>query len=93
MYIRSSHMSHVDCNVIISKLPPIIMLECLQLRYFYSTVVTNACLTGGMDTEIADTVRYITLLQTLFSTWVISLLYYTSQGSSRRINHGTHVAF
>ena len=61
-------MSHVDCNVIISKLPPIIMLECLQLRYFYSTVVTNACLTGGMDTEIADTVRYMTLVQTGFST-------------------------
>ena len=25
-----------------------------------------------MDTEIADTVRYITLLQTLFSTWGIT---------------------
>ena len=34
-------------------------------------MVTNAYLTGGMDTEIADTVwYYITLLQALFSTWV-----------------------
>ena len=62
---------------LLSRIPPILTLECLQLRYFNSTVVTNACLTGGMDTEIADTVRYITLLQTLFSTWELNRVYRT----------------
>jgi len=57
--------------MLVSRIPHILTLECLQLRYFDSTVATNACLTGGMDTEIADTVRYITLLQTLLSTWVL----------------------
>ena len=61
----------------LSRIPPILTLECPQLRYFNSTVVTNACLTGGMDTEIADTVRYITLLQTLLSTWELNRVYRT----------------
>ena len=41
-----------------------------------------------MDTEIADTVRYITLLQTLFSTWVIIDIGVTVENSySKQLVH------
>ena len=66
-------MSHVECNVIISNTAyhSNVRMSAVTIFLFYR--VSNACLTGGMDTEIADTVRYITLVQAGFSTWGATL--------------------